>query len=437
MKRLGFPLLLLTLLGVQACSNKRRDPNSTPNPKFSLPFATPAPAPTPAPTPTPTPLPEPDPSPIPSPTPTPTPEPSPLPCGADPRVGSFRVLGAPKLTSWVRPLDFALEPQCGDTVVGQLRLEADLDCPNTTGTALSLTGDGSSLDGNGFRIHAPQASAGLYVSGAGVTITKIQIRDVSGGAGLFAYDTPSLTVTESDLSCNASGAQVYGENRVLSGVVFRDNRVQLTADYGLRISGATPNNVTDPLIERNDFAASDGWAMHVSAAHFSFDGSLANRVTGSMSALYLTGATHTVRNLDWSQARLRGTGVMGAEIQTFRAEDLNLAMDPAHKPAGGWTQSFVAYRVHSLEATRLQTSGADIGVWLTTDSGYSTNATVTNSVSNANAYGGVVVRAWDATAFGTLQIHHNDLRLNPDGYGLRIESGTTYAPDSALTPNDL
>ncbi len=67
---------------------------------------------------------------------------------------------------------------CQEIVTADVTLTADLDCTGFTGTILTVGANGITIDGQGHRIIAPDASAMISLGGrSGVSIVNI---DLSG-----------------------------------------------------------------------------------------------------------------------------------------------------------------------------------------------------------------------------------------------------------------
>ncbi len=64
------------------------------------------------------------------------------------------------------------DPLCGTTITDDLTLNADLDCTGVAGSALTVGADGVTVEGQGYRILAPDASTGIVVSAARWAATK-------------------------------------------------------------------------------------------------------------------------------------------------------------------------------------------------------------------------------------------------------------------------
>jgi len=108
-------------------------------------------------------------------------------------------------------------PKCGDVIEKNTTLTADLDCTAFDGYfALAIRTDGIRLNGNGFRIIAPQARAGIFVTASNIRISNIKITGLQNGTGIFAADADNLSVVGNDLSDNVIGVELYSQNRALN-----------------------------------------------------------------------------------------------------------------------------------------------------------------------------------------------------------------------------
>ncbi|MFT7580423.1 MAG: hypothetical protein ACI9MR_002094, partial [Myxococcota bacterium] len=184
----------------------------------------------------------------------------------------------------------ATDDWCGTTLTGDLTLVEDLDCTGEEGVALTIGAHGVTIDGNGFRILAPDASRAILSNG---------------------YD--DLTVRNVDLSgwCRGIGLYVLGGNRLIVENVRADGR-----SYGSLISGVTDVRV-------HDFDATNALTTALGLSNVGGTIDLANlSLTNSTTGLDLTTITElplidttTISDISGNDTSIRlSSGVTGLTI---------------------------------------------------------------------------------------------------------------------------
>ncbi|MBI4655559.1 MAG: hypothetical protein HY746_02305 [Elusimicrobia bacterium] len=116
---------------------------------------------------------------------------------------------------------------CGGTITENTILAADLDCSGVIGTALTIGADNIVLDGNGYKIIAPNASVVVSIIGrSNVTTRNI---DLSGPAGhQRGYGLYLITVINSLIENVTAHNREYG---IFSDwPVFRQRRGRVDAE---------------------------------------------------------------------------------------------------------------------------------------------------------------------------------------------------------------
>jgi hypothetical protein len=313
---------------------------------------------------------------------------------------------------------------CGSVVTANTVLTQDLNCPNTTGYAIRVLGDHVTLDGNGHNIIAPQAAAGVYVQGTGDTVEDIQ---VSGGAtyGIFAYDSPSLSVLNNRVSQNQIGIELYAENTVMSNVLVRGNAANGNSVFGLQTKQDGAGSIELPKIQYNDFSQSGSYALSISASDFELSGASFNNLSGSLNGLFLQTGNFSIHDLSLSTQLLQQ-----AQIEAFQAASVNVsAVDVSTSLAPNPIQEHTGvalHRVGEFNVSQVTAWNSDEGVRITTDQGYASSGSVSTSQFIQNHYAGITVLSYDRTPFVSLNFSGNNLYREPSGVSSeQLNSATT------------
>ena len=103
----------------------------------------------------------------------------------------------------------AYDVVCGLTITTNLTLTGDVDCTGFTGNAIVLGADGIMLDGGGYTLLSPDASAGVYVSGwDGLTVRSLTVD--GGDVGVHVDGVGNLVsqvvVVNTDIAVVAYGS---------------------------------------------------------------------------------------------------------------------------------------------------------------------------------------------------------------------------------------
>lgn len=309
------------------------------------------------------------------------------------------------------------------------------------GAGLTVIGDQATVHGHGQRIRAKKSRIGLLVNGRNLTVRDIEASDLDeaysgdtattggrGGAGLMAYDTQNLTVRDSTFDNNRIGIELFGENIDIVGVTVRDNSIQDSQLFGIRMRGEKNFIVSAPVIENNDLSDSGEAAIQLlRCSDFVVTGTYAsptsspknhtNVFTGSATALYFQGTSLIVQNLDLSGSGVNGNQIFVANTQSLNLLKSNLSTNAPASPSGIRVGAH-AYNVSTVYVDGLKANGGDIGVKVAIDAGVTggKNVTVMNSDLKGNVNAGVQVQAYDSTGYGNIAIGQNDLSGYYSGY---------------------
>ncbi|MFT7578900.1 MAG: hypothetical protein ACI9MR_000562, partial [Myxococcota bacterium] len=102
----------------------------------------------------------------------------------------------------------ASDADCGD-LTGNLTLLEDLDCTGYTGPALTILADGITIEGNGFRILAPDSSHAIHSDGFDdLTVRNVRMTGWCHGYGLYATNGSRLVVDNVQADSRSYGAQI-------------------------------------------------------------------------------------------------------------------------------------------------------------------------------------------------------------------------------------
>jgi hypothetical protein len=97
---------------------------------------------------------------------------------------------------------------CGAVISQSFTMTEDLNCPDTTGPALIIKGNGITLDGGAYNIIAPVSKYALVVMGNAVNIQNVTITGQSSGIGIMAFQSGSLQVANSLIDSKWIGIDV-------------------------------------------------------------------------------------------------------------------------------------------------------------------------------------------------------------------------------------
>ncbi len=252
-----------------------------------------------------------------------------------------------------------IDPLCGTTITSDLTLTHDVDCVSYTGNAITIGADNVVLDGAGFKILAPDASAAIYANNrSNVTIKNVDVSGWCNGAGIYLQTstnaviedvradgrdygvrlTQSTTPTVTRLASDGAGLRALALETVtgvptLSGLVLENalvglflqsssstwtlnpaaisslagslTGIQLDTVSNLTLSGLTLDNPSHAI---NAFSATNA-SLTFTALDLSGRGSASNTIGGY--GIYLSGSNHQITNVTANDR------IYGVWAQTF------------------------------------------------------------------------------------------------------------------------
>jgi hypothetical protein len=301
---------------------------------------------------------------------------------------------------------------CGAILTQSAVLTQDLNCPDSTGFALQVIGDGITLDGNGYKIVAPLASAGVYVHGASDTVQNIT---VNGAAiyGLYVFDSPGVSVLNNDFSGNQIGIELYAQNTVMTGVVVQDNVARVNTVFGVRTAQDGAGSIVNPQIMGNDFSLSGSFAMAIGATSFELAGTANNTLSDSLNGINLSVGDFYVHDLSLSSQAILQSQIFVADATSAKIQNVDVSVQTVAPPSNsiaapaGSHVGINLYQVGSFSLSTVNTTGNDVGVLVATEQGVSSNGAIASCQFAQNTTAGIALVSYDGTPWGDIQFMGN------------------------------
>ncbi len=297
--------------------------------------------------------------------------------------------------------------QCGDTITSSITLKNDLYCPDTTGSALYIIGDNISVNGNGKKIYAPNASSGIFVQGNGNSVSGFQVNGISQGYGILAYESSGLTLSLNDFSNNLIGVMLYADQKSMSKDKVFGNVVRNSTLFAIRSGSDGAGSIIDPAISWNDFSNSGSYAMQIKASIYNISDYDYNLLFASRNGLYLSGSQINISNFSLTKHNIKETGIF-----IDSATNVNISgIDLSSNVTGDSNQKRMGmdlYRVQNFSINGLKSNNNDVGLKFETELGTSPHGTVSNCQFKNAVVSGVMIVSYDATSYGDLLFVNND-----------------------------
>ena len=336
--------------------------------------------------------------------------------GRSPRVVKKNKKSQPTVTTPALPL---VTLSCGDVITESVAMAADLNCPDSWGFAISVKGDGVILDGNGKKIIAPNAIAGVFVQGNNDTIQNLSVNNLAQGQGVFAYDSPGLRLTKNDFSKNQVGLLLYAEQTLMNLVQVDNNVLSDSALFGIRAGQDGAGQIVSPVISSNDLSRAGSYAMRLQVTSLDLSDANANLLTDSVGGLYLKDGSFSLHDLSLKGHKIKKAAIFADSAASVRCSNLDVSSDLPAQPS----QERVGldlYRAQRFTIDRLTAKGNDQGFRLETEGGVSTGGTIGCSVFASNTVSNIGIVSYDGTPYGTVTISG----INPSSVSVAIGSNT-------------
>lgn len=287
-------------------------------------------------------------------------------------------------------------PLCGTTLTTDLVLTEDLDCTGYTGVALTVGADGLTIDGQGFRLLAPDASQAIAVVGmSDVTVQRITLSGWCVGVGLYAEGADGLVVDDVVAEGRSFGADI----QATTGLTLRDFRADAASSAGLRLQAVQHPIALEGLTLTNNLV---GLQLHTISGPLLLDPAAIDSLAGNDVSI-------------WFEANNSGITVRGLDT------------------LDGWTYGIQANALSNSALTFDDldvsgTSGNGTGIWLggaghrilavTADSrqyGVYTSGTTDLEIATLNVARARTIALYLGSPAGTLALTELDLRDSPVG----------------------
>ena len=324
---------------------------------------------------------------------------------------------------------------CGDVITQSIRIANDLNCPDTTGFALSLQGDNVTIDGNGRTIYAPNALAGIYVQGKNDTVQNLKATGASQGYGLFAYDSPGLKVSRNDFSSNSVGIVLYAENTTMNNLVIVGNRADNNSNFGVRTGQDGNGSIVDPIITANSFQNSGYFAMILQATHDTLGDYEQNDLSNSQNGIDLKDGVFSLHDMDLSRFGIQKMAIFADSAASVQISNVDVS---THLTPNSNQENIGVdfYRVQSFDVRGLVCNNNDVGLKLETENGVSCTGRVIGSYFYNNNFAGIMITSYDGTPYGVLDLSTSANWFHETSssiYNIFTSSGTVWSQPAAPT----
>ena len=314
--------------------------------------------------------------------------------------------------------------QCGAVVTVNTQMTQNLDCPNETGFAVMVVGDGITLDFANHTLTAPQAGAGIFVQGSNNTVMRARIQGVRP-YGIFAYNSPGLQIVANDTSSNQVGIEVYTDSVLASNILIQGNVSRSNEAYGVRIGQGGSGTIVNPVITDNDFSNSGSFAMAIEAALYELDGrSMKNDYSNSEGGIFLVGGSFFIHHLSFPEYNLTKTQILATNAESVSLYSVDVSNRLAQISSGEHTGADL-YRVGLFDLKFITSDNNDAGIRLQTEQGVSPTGNIQCSAFTNYYHAGVSVISYDGTPFGSIGFGGNFFDSKDVGTaGVMIEGST-------------
>ena len=311
---------------------------------------------------------------------------------------------------------------CGDVISQSITVANDLNCSDS-GFALRIVGKNVVINGNGRKITAPNAAAGIYVDGDNNTIANFDVQGVTQGYGLMAYNASNVKILSNNFSNNMIGIMIYADNGETASPIIMNNKAMLNSFAGVRTYYDDLGTITNPVIKGNDFRLSGEFAIYVKANTYQILCDDNNKLSGSNNGYYLKDGVFKISNLDLSDQLIykRHFFVDSAKSIVFDSLDVSTIapLSPSQERMG-----IDLYKVAKFQLKNVKAKGHDVALKLETEGGVSTEGSLTDCYFSNQSLAGVYIVSYDSTAYGTIKFTNQKFSLLA-GVGQIVIQSTT------------
>jgi len=182
----------------------------------------------------------------------------------------------------------ALDALCGATLTESLVFEADVDCTRFEGVALTVAADDVTIEGNGYRLLAPDSSHAIQaVDVDRVTVRDLEVQGWCTGVGI-ALDGGVGHVVDNVI---ASGRSVGVEARNTSDLTIRALQADAASDVGLSLDGVGLPLTLEDLTLTNNLT---GLRLNAVTGPFTFDPGVITDIRGSDTGIHLVNGVEDI-----------------------------------------------------------------------------------------------------------------------------------------------
>lgn len=217
----------------------------------------------------------------------------------------------------------ALANLCGSVVNSNLTLKEDLICESETESVLTVVKKGVIINGNGFKIIAPQAHTKIRVLSDNVLINNVNLVGNGTGIGIEIYNVKNAAIFKSVINDHNIGIDEYSNSHDCGELAVVGNNITRSKTFAIRINAKHCR--LSPFLEANDLSYTGDYALSVNMKKVYLTSFSKNNLDFSRNGIYLSGDKVNVQGFSLNSANIGEKAIFIEGAKKVIARDLNLS----------------------------------------------------------------------------------------------------------------
>ncbi len=318
---------------------------------------------------------------------------------------------------------------CGETITESTTLTEDLDCTGHTGFALIMKGSDSTLNGNGFKIIAPNALVGVYAEGINAKVTHLEVEGGSNTIAFQAYNAKSFDLDNIKADNQRIGIDFTYDNSVpqneCGGLIVKNSSIKASSDLGIKMSARTCPGVFN--VENTSFQDSQNFAMNINIENFDYQQNRGNSFRNAQNGFLITATNVVVKNVDFSAEEIVNETMLVYNPDTVIIEDSNFS---------GTNSQGIGLHICDAKDVfieRVVSNGHDVGIKVATDT-KQTNLNFNLNTLESNGSAGLLLATLSGLPFQSVKAEFNVFNQTQQGI---VQTASIVANNIGSNYNNL
>lgn len=304
---------------------------------------------------------------------------------------------------------------CGSLVKTNISLKEDLICNEESKSVLTVVKKGAIINGNGFKIIAPQAQIKIRILADNVLINNVHMVGAGHSTGVQIYNVKNAAVIKSVITNHNIAIDEYSNNQDCGELALVGNNLSYSQTFAIKINAK--NCRLSPFLEGNDLSYSGDYALSINMKKVFLTSFSKNNLNYSRNGIYLSGNKVNVQGFKLDSSYIGEKAIFIEGAKKVIARNLNVS---------GQYNSGEGLHIYNSEKILIDGVIADhheVGIKIAGESKNIKSLLITNSRADNNLVYGLMITSYGSAWLKKLAIFDSSFSYNYRGRMMDLPLG--------------